>query len=303
MAYLSERATIGAVVESSYGDGSAVSASDLFLAKNIAVVPHSDKIDRDLQKVSLSTMKHRVTRLWQEVNFTTEIKGDGSKLDALFKGLGFNQVGGAYLPVSVGFKSISIYVYMGGKLYKIPGAVGARAEIVLEAGEIGMINWTFHGLYRRPVDQSIVSGSNYDATIPPLVTNAGAKIGGYAGIIQAVNISIENTVTRRTNVNAEFGIEGFQITGRAITGSINPESVQESVHPFWQNWETGVSESLEITIGQVSGNKWVISAPNVVKDSITPGDRDGVRIYDIPISFHMQNGDDELRISPVTGES
>ena len=295
MPYLSKRATVGAKVEDSYGVEKAVAADDLFLARDIVVVPEGDKIDRNLQRSYLGTMQHLVTRQRMTITFTQEIRGDGSKLEALLKACGMSKTGSKYEPVSTSFESVTIYAYFGGKLYKATGCVGTF-EIVMEAGEVGLINWNLSGLFKMPTDVGIVAGTDYESAMPPIVRSSGFKIGSYAGIIQALNVVMNNEVAQRANVNASWGIEGFCITDRAVAGSINPEEVAEAINDFWADWKNGTSKALEITVGNVAGNKYKVSAPKVVSDNIGLGDRDGVRVYEIPVSYHINSGDDEIAI-------
>ena len=296
MVFKSVLGTIGAKLEDNYGVEKAPAASELFLARDIVVNPVGDKIERPFQHSSLSTMKHMISLQRQEVTFTTEIRGDGSEISPLLEALGFLKATKVYTPATASLKSVTIHAYFDGILHKILGAVGVKAEVVLEAGQPGLIKWTFNGLYKRPIDIAMVAGTNYESDMPPIVRSSNFKIGTYAAIIQALNVNVDNGVAQRPNVSASFGIEGFAITSRKITGSMNPETVLESVHTFWENWEEGNSEALEITVGNVSGNKYKITAPVCVKDSVAFGDRDGVRIYEIPFSLHMSTGNDELQI-------
>ena len=302
--YLGQRVTIGAVLEDAYADNKAVAATDLFLASDANIVPVADKIDRPLQKASISTMKHLISREAWELTFTMEIKGDGTKYDALFKAAGFSPSADIYSPISTGWSSLSVYVYAGGKLYKLKGGVVRQMEFVMEAGEIAKINFTVDGLYVRPTDVGIVTGTNYGTEVPPIVSNTACTIGSFAtGVIQACNIVVANTVKKRLDVNSAFGVYGFQITGRNVTGTINPEAVLEATQSFWLNWETGIQEAFSIGLGSVDGNKWLISAPKLTKDNISPSDEDGIRTYTIPFTCHMSSGDDELTIDVHPPES
>lgn len=294
--YRSRFASIGVALEDSYGTEKAVTANDLFLARDIVVAPEGDKIDRNLQRAFLGTTSHIITRERVHMTFTTEIRGDGSKLKDLFKACGMSESSGVYTPVSDNFDSITLYAYFGGKLYKSVGVVGTF-EVVLEAGEPGLINWDLYGLYKIPTDASAVAGDAYESVMPPTVESSKFKIGTYAGIVQAVNIAMNNEVVQRLNVNASWGVEGYIIANRGVTGSLNPEEVTEATNDFWADWQAGNSKALEITVGRTSGNKCKIECPVVQYDSVGQADRDGIRVYEAPISCHMSNGNDEVKLS------
>ena len=112
--FRSKLATIGVATETAYGTENTVTASELFLAKDILVVPEGDKIDRNLQRSFLGTMPHMITRERVHMTFTTEIRGDGSKLKALFLACGMEETSDVYTPVSSSFSSATLYAYFGG---------------------------------------------------------------------------------------------------------------------------------------------------------------------------------------------
>lgn len=294
--YRSKLATIGVALEDAYGTEKAVVATDLFLARDMVIVPEGDKIDRNLQRSFLGTMPHLITREHVHMTFTTEIRGDGAKLMDLFKSCGMAESGGVYTPISDSLDSVTLYAYFGGKLYKSLGVVGTF-EVVLEAGEPGLINWDLFGLFKIPTDVGIVSGTNYESKMPPIVESSKFLMGTYAGIVQAINIAMNNEVAQRLNVNASWGVEGYVITDRAVGGSLNPEEVTEATNTFWADWRDGNSKVLTVTVGRTGGNKYSVVCPVVMYDSIGEGDRDGVRVYEAPISCHISSGNDELTIS------
>lgn len=292
---LFKRATIGAKIETNYGVEVAVAAGDLFLAEATTPAPEADKIERLLDGATISTRQHLLSRHRQTITFIAELKGTGSKIAALLQSCAMKKTGDKYEPTTESQKSCTIYAYIDGLLHKIVGAMGTW-EIALEAGEIGKISFTFTGLYKRPSDASLVAGTAYDSNMPPIVKSSGFKIGAYAGIVQALNLAINNTVSLRPNVSASWGIEGVLITERAANGSINPEAVIEATHTFWKDWEEAKANTLEITVGETTGNKYKITAPKVVADSLGYGDREGIRIYEKAFSCHQSSGDDEVVI-------
>ena len=133
--------------------------------------------------------------------------------------------------------------------------------------------------------------------MPPTVESSKFTIGSYAGIVQAINIAMNNEVVQRLNVNASWGVEGYIIADRAVAGSINPEEVTEATNDFWADWQAGTSKALEVTVGRTSGNKYKIECPVAMYDSVGNADRDGIRVYEAPVSFHISSGNDEVQIS------
>ncbi|MEQ9716279.1 MAG: phage tail tube protein [Candidatus Asgardarchaeum sp.] len=199
--------------------------------------------------------------------------------------------------MSENLKSFTIYAYFDGLLHKITACEGTW-EIVMDAGQIAKINWTFKGFYQTPIDEALPSGVVYDSPVPPVVLNAGFKINNVSTlVVQSVAVALNNVISQRDDVNAASAIKGFLITDRAGGGSFNPEAVLKATYDFYGDWEEATARALEITIGSTPGNIIEIAAPKVTLDNITPGDRDGIRVFDIPFSLAEDSGDDEISIT------
>jgi len=118
-----------------------------------------------------------------------------------------------------------------------------------------------YGLYSIPTDTEIVAGDDYESLVPPTVESSKFTIGSYAGIVQAINVAMNNDVVQRLNVNASWGIEGYIVADRAVAGSLNPEEVTEATNSFWTDWQDGNSKALSVTVGRTTGNKYSIACP------------------------------------------
>ncbi len=200
-----------------------------------------------------------------------------------------------YTPASSSLSSVTIWVYLDGLLQKISGCRGSF-EFTGDAGAQPRIAWTFQGLYQTPTDAAIPSGSAFDSTKGPVFMGATFTYGAYAAIIQQLQINLNNELAQRESVIASHGIEAIEIVGRAPGGSINPEAVLEATRSWWSNWEDGDGATLNAVIGGTAGNiiTFDSDASGCVKESIAWGDRNGVRIYDIPFGLYGSSGDDEL---------
>lgn len=248
-----------------------------------------------------------------ELSFETEVKGKGSayasnslpEIAALLRGAGMGQTlvttGGSesvsYKPTSSGASgaaTFSSYVHPDGALLKLVGCQ-ATFSLDLKAGEYGKAKWTVKGKFVSWTDAALPAVT-VSAVLPPMVESAGMALGAFtSGVYEAVNLSLENNIVERMDVNAVGGFSGFRLTGRNPKGSINPLMVSEATKSFWGNWEASVTEAMSLTIGSVQYNRLTITAPKVQLLEITPGDRNGERDYNIPISLTTgAAGDDEL---------
>lgn len=297
--------------EETYGSDitPAVGTNDID-ASNIVINYRGEKLDRDLQRESLSPENPVIGKKSIEISFTCELKGSGSagtapQIADLLEACGFSESVDAgssvvYAPASTGHKSVTIYLYdvqvesSGNyRLHKITGARG-NANLIFEAGQIARVEFTFQGLYNIPTDVVDPGDPSYESTNPPIVDSATLQLNSESLIAQMVGINLNNNVVEREDLNTAHGLKGFEITGRAPTGEMNPEAVLLATYDFWTDWADATARALELTLGATAGNILEVSAPKVTPDNIDEADRNGIRAERIPFTLGLDSGDDEL---------
>jgi hypothetical protein len=200
-----------------------------------------------------------------------------------------------YAPTSKDHKTVTIYFYNDGLLFKSFGCMGSF-KLIMDAGKMPRIEWVFNGTFEKPTDTSIPTTAVYNGEKARPFIGAEFSVDKYKAIIESLAIDISNSIEKRIDANAPEGVLGFLITGRDTQGSFNPEIVKEGSHPFWGNWKDGKPMALTTTIGKEAGSMLNITAPKVQYRELTMGDRSGVRTYEIPCRFAMDSGDDELKL-------
>ncbi len=306
---LSEKALILAKVEAVYGtDPVPTPAADAVLVINPEVSVEAEKIERSMVRPTLSPVPHLIGKKHVSVSFATELKGSGSlgsvpEISPLLQACGLSEAINAGLDVqyslsSSSLKSCTIYLYLDGIMHQVNGCRGSF-EIVAEAGEQPRISWKFQGLYQIPLDADIPAGFSYESTKGPVFQGATFTWDTYAAMIQKLSLNLNNKFAQREVVSASHGVEAIEIVGRLPGGSINPEAVKEAARPFWANWEAGNGATLQTVIGTAAGNIIQIdsAANGCVKESISWGDRNGIRVYEIPFGLYSESGDDELKLT------
>lgn len=302
---LVRKRTLLGKIEVTYGvDPVPVAATDAILEKNLDIREIGEELVRDFARSSLSPLPHAIGEKYGELKFQTELKGSGAagtapEIGKLFRACAFAEtvsagVSVAYDPSSASFSSMTFYVYRDGILYKLTGARGTL-EVDLTVGKYGVIDWTFQGLYVAVADAALVSGT-YNATLPPVVLSAAFSVGGYAAVATKLSLNMANEFALRRDLSAANGIREVLITGwDGRGGSFDPEAVLEATHPFFANWASAAQSALTVTAGSVAGNRCVITGPKAQYKSISPGDRDKIYVYDIPIRLAQNVGDDEVK--------
>lgn len=304
---LENKHLILAKIESAYGvDPTPTPTADAVIVSNLSIGPAVSANKREAASGSLSPwLLAKPTIGPMEIKFSVELRGSGTanlptEFGPILRACGLaesilatpNRV--EYDPLSSAFPSVAIYAYPGGVLHKCLGCVGT-AELILEAGKKGMINFTLQCPYLIPTDAAIPSSAVYDTPIAPLVENINLTIGGYAMLFAKLQIALNNTLSKRTSGNAPFGLAGMAITKRETAGSVDPEAVTRATHDFWQLMQDATPAALSAVVGTTSGNRWTITGPQVQYSSVAWGAREGQRIYEVPLHFARSAGDDEVK--------
>lgn len=263
-------------------------------------------VDRPAIRASLGTLQQVYGGSLLEVSFKCEVKGSGTagvapELGPLFIGCGMAETvvtdtSVTYLPASASQGSMTFYFYEDGTRMILTGARGSLDAI----GEVGgrlMASFTFTGHFSGPADVALASPT-YDSTVPPIMINGSFTIGGFAGVIQALNFSLGNVIETPPNLSATDGYGEVALTGRDVNGSINPEQPLVASHDFMAAFKAGTTEALSCgPIGATAGNKFTITMPAVYYRNISPSGRQGVLAYDLPFGAAEDSGDDEISIA------
>ena len=266
-------------------------------------------IERNPVRSSLGALKSLYGGTLVSISFTTEVKGSGAagtapEIDPLLEGCGFlgtnsPGVSETYEPTSSSTpnKSVAFYYYADATLFKVLGSYG-DFTFTMETGSVAKINWTFTGHATTMTD--VTPGTAvYDNTVPPvMIAVTGFTVGGYPAIINALTFTPANTVTTPASLIAADGFGTIRISKRDVQGSFDPEHVTVATSNFWQDFRSATSKVLTTgVIGATAGNRFKIDMPAMYYRSVAPGDRDGIRTWDIPFGAAESSGDDEVTIT------
>lgn len=309
---LTQKAIVLAKIESTYGtDASPSPSTDAILVANPSITITADRHELDYVRTSLSPVEFYIGARDVEVTFTTPLRNTGEvgtsapEIGVLLRACGMSETINAgsdvtYEPVSSGFESATIYLYMDGVLHKVVGARGTF-NIRIAMGEPATVEWTFRGKYVAPEDYTTIAGLSLDTTTsPPQALSATFSMGGTSYTISELLLGIGNELNRVGDITDATGISEIAITRRLPAGSFNPlvPSPDEATDPAskpWRDWLTNQTLALSVSIG-TAGNQIDISAPKCQYDSVGYADREGLRAYDIPFTMLSDAGDDELVI-------
>ena len=304
---LYQRMLILAKVETVVGtDAAPVPATDAMIVRDATIAIDVTQQERPIYLPDLSNAALRPGRKTVTVTFTAEVKGSGAqgeapKIGTLLRGAGFAETalaldaGFEYDPISSNFESLTIYMYIDGLLHKVTGARGSF-NLNAPAGEVALVNFTFQGNYVAPTDAAFPAGAVYEDTLPPIVELAALSVNTLSACAQAFTVDVANTINPRLCVNAAEGVSGYNVTARSVTGSFNPEATLMATNNPFAALTAGTIGDFTATIGQEDNNQCVITGKTQYT-GVTPGNRDGTLIWDIPIRFVRTDGDDEIKFA------
>lgn len=315
MPKLTRRRVILAKLETTYGVDAQPSADADALLVNMegsSLSPQGDEVRRNVVWDTFSPLGSVVTSRTVEMAISTELRGGGMSqwggprppdFDALLQSCGMTMTGDDHLgwiytpktaaPDEQG--SCTIYWYQGGLLHK---AVGCRGTWTLRAqvNQIGNIQFTMRGLWVNPEEVAMPTPTIRDLT-PPMIAGIGLALGGYVPALNSLELSIGNTVSRRTDINSANGLTGLFVSDRAPSGSVDPEAADLAAFNPWSAWAEAGKAQISATIGTEAGNIIAIDVPKAQYGRPSYGDRDGLLTYQLPFTPTIDSlGDDELKL-------
>lgn len=305
---LVNREVILAKIEGTYGtDSVPVEATDAMLVENISWSNEGLRMnERPAVRASLGMLQQVFGGTLRTVTFDVEMKGSGTagtppEFDPLLRacGLGVTNVpvtSDTYAPVSTMHESITIYYFQDGMRYDLLGCRG-NVSFNLETGALPKMSFTFTGHLVGPTDVALASPTVLTLT-PEALINGTFDIGGFAAVINALTFDMSNTLAYPPDMSASDGFGEVQITSRDVNGSYDPEAELVATEDPWADLIADTALALSVgPIGATAGNIINIDLPAVAYRDLTPGDRDGIRVYEVPFGAAEATTDDEVSIA------
>lgn len=305
---LKTRAVLLAKVESTYNiDSVPVAGTDAMLVENLSFAYEGARMaERMPVRASLGKVKPIFAGTLGQLTFDVEIKGSGAagtapELGPLLKGCGFSETIVAstsvtYKHASSGHSSLTFYFYEDGLRYIMTGTRGA-VTLGLATGATGKLSFTFTGHIANPTDTALATAT-YNATVPAPVIAGAFSMDSYSAIISKLDCDWGIEVGKPDNLSASDGYGQIQITGRNVTGSVDPEATLVAAYDWVTKWKSSASYALTTgTIGATAGNRYAVTMPAVAYQEVSAGDREGILTREIKFAAVESIGDDEVSLA------
>lgn len=305
---LKTRSVVLAKIETTYNtDSVPTGAANAILVENLSHSFEGARMaERSAVRGSLAPLKSLFAGSLLSVSFDVEIKGSGTagtapELGVLLRACGFAETVVAstsvtYKPASSGHESLTLYLYEDGLRYIVTGCRGTVTSS-LQTAAVGKFSFTFTGHFSGPSDVAVATPT-YKAAVPPVLINVPFSIDSYSAVISKLDFDMGLALAKPDNIAATDGYGQIQITGRAVTGSIDPEATLVATYDWVAKWKSAASYALTTgTIGSTAGNRYTVSMPAVVYSEISNGDRDGIITREVKLQAVESSGDDEISIA------
>jgi hypothetical protein len=292
MPKLIKREVILLKVEATQGtDSVPVAGTDALLVEDIGwSYAGARMVERNPVKGTLGKFQSVFAGTLMEMSFKAEMKGSGvlgtpPEIGQALRACGILEtidpgVSVDYNPVSTGMESCTIYYFEDGARYILTGCFG-NVNINLPVGEIGMCEFTFTGHVSGPTDVALPTGV-YDGVVPPAVIAGSFATQGFSAVINALSLDLGNEIATPADFNAADGYSNVLITDRDPAGSFDPEApLLLATYDFHAQWKANANGSITTgTIGQAT-ERYALTMPTSYYREVGPGDRDGLRAYEI----------------------
>lgn len=305
---LKTRAVVLAKTEVTYNtDPTPAAGTNAILVENLGWSFEGARLaERNAVRNSLAQLKKLYAGSLISITFDAEIKGSGAagtapEIGPLLRGCGFAETVVAatsvtYKPASSGHESLTFWLYEDGMKYVVTGCRGT-VTASLQTGQTGKFSFTFTGHFSGPSDVALATPT-YNATVPPVLINVPFAIDSYSAVISKMDFDMGLTLAKPDSIAATDGYGQMQITGRAVSGSIDPEAALVAAYDWVTKWKSSASYALTTgAIGGTAGNKYTISMPAVVYNELSNGDRDGILTREVKFQAVESTGDDEVSIA------
>lgn len=246
------------------------------------------------------------------ITFKVEVKGSGTlgtapTIGKLLKLAGFGETlvsstSATYDPISVAIPSATADFFTlpesGSSLrFRLTGCRMSAFSLVAKVGEPTMIQFTLSGVYAGVTDQTTLTASGLETTLPPALLSAAFAAHSFSHKISGFTINENLSGVYREDINLAAGYLSYAITGREPSLSFDPEQELVATHDYFGIQLADTLSTLTTAIGATSGNICTITAPKVQYMSVKPGKRGNLAIFTIDAALRRSSGNDHVKFA------
>jgi energy-coupling factor transporter ATP-binding protein EcfA2 len=200
----------------------------------------------------------------------------------------------AYVPVSTGMESVTLYAYFDGLLHKLIYGRGSVKASLTPKG-LGKLSFDFTSLYTTPTDVAlpgnpVLSGFRQPAPVNNLWTS-GFALHGFAANLYDLSMDLGQKVIRRDDC---IGIDDVQITDRQASGSVVIQAPLQAEKDYYTAARDAVLGPLAVTHGTTAGSRARFCLPAAQVKAPKLVDKNGIIGLGMDLRPVPVNGNDEI---------
>jgi hypothetical protein len=144
-----------------------------------------------------------------------------------------------------------------------------------------------------PIDVALPTAT-YNATVPTPMIAAAFSIDSYAAVISKLDTDWGIEIAKPDNISGADGYGEIRITGRAVTGTVDPEATLVAAYDWVSKWKSSAGYALATgVIGTTAGNRYAVTQPAITYTELGAGDREGILTRELSYVAAESSGDDE----------
>jgi hypothetical protein len=232
------------------------------------------------------------------------------KADALLRMGGFaadlddteNAESWTYAPISSGFESFSVYLYLDGVLTKLLGC-RALPSFVFPLGGPARVVGELRSLWTDPADAATVVPTGEPTTQYPVMLSSLLQLtpsGGdpYAPKHGEIKLDLGRQITPRKDASAATGYAGMvMLAGRAPVLTLEAEATLEDDFAWWDALAAGTQIACSFQVGATKYNQLKVNIPVMQFEKLEQFDAEGILMYRASCLLVSPTGvDDDLTI-------
>ena len=299
-----------AVVETVYGTLQAVVAANAIEVSDVTLTPiEGDEADQGVIRPYFGASETILVTQYRKIAFSVGAAGVNPAgtlpgYAPLLRGCGASATNvpapdpaphTLFEPVTDGMESLSIYVTIDRRVYKMAGVRG-NAKLVCDAKSIPKWQFEFTGAFFPVEDVGAMPAVTYAAFLKPLGVNKAnttLSLDGVAVAASAFSFDFGNQVVKQDLMN----VDTTEITGRVSTGSVTFRDTDVAT----KNWiglaQAAAKVPLILQHGQAATNTFTLEAPLAQLGKPTFPEQDGIHMINVPFRcIPSDAGNDEWSI-------
>lgn len=296
-----------AVIEATVGTLAVVTSANAIEVSDVTVTPiEGDEVDQGVIRPYFGASPTTLVTEYRKVAFSVGFAGVGTAgtlpgYAPLLRGCAAKATNTPapdpdphtlFEPVTDSIESLSIYITIDKRVYKMAGSRG-NCKIACDAKGIPKFQFEFTGSFIPVADVASMPAVDYASFQRPLGVNklnTTLSIDGFNAACSSFQFDFGNQVVKQDLMN----VDTTEITGRASTGSVTFRDTDVATKNWIELARTSAEVQIELVHGQVATNTVALSIERALVGKPSFSEQDGIHMITVPFRCIPSNaGNDE----------